>query len=162
MKVRDNGGKQWDSVRIGDTAPPYVYQVTAEKIVQYCRAARYENLVYSNQPAARETGLPGIIAPPAMVFVYAPTRIEALLGFSESNAEGKSGASGPLLSPVKIQMQFQGTLVTPEEIITSVTKVQDKLAQGDDRFLVLQVVAHNQRGELVAEYSSTYSWEESG
>ena len=62
----------WDTAAVGDTAPPTSAEITDQQIADYCRAARYENLVYTNQPAARETGLPGIIAPPAMVLAFAP------------------------------------------------------------------------------------------
>ena len=139
--------------------------MTAEKIVRYCRSLRYENLVYNNQPAARETGLPGIIAPPAMVFLYAPARIRALLlglgSTDPANSPGESAAE-PLGSPVKIQLNFQGILVQPEDTITSVTTVQDKLESGPDRQLVARVTAHNQQGQLVAEYFSAYNWGQRG
>ncbi len=52
--------------------------MTAEKIIAYCRAARYENVVYTSQAAAREAGLPGMIAPPAMAFTYAPIHLSGL------------------------------------------------------------------------------------
>jgi acyl dehydratase len=152
--MQNSAGLPWDQLRIGDAAPPHVYQVTAERIARYCRAARYENLIYSNQPAARETGLPGIIAPPAMVFVYAPAQVLAWLPPDRSQP-------GQLLpSPVRIQLTFQGTLVLAEETITSVTRIEDQLTRPEQRLLVLRVVAHNQRGEPVAEYVSTYGWGE--
>jgi acyl dehydratase len=150
----------WEVVEAGDTAPPYTFEVTAEKIADYCRAARYENLVYTNQPAAREAGLPGIIAPPAMVLVYAPMRLEELLasrGFEICQGQS-SWREMPLANVV---IQFYGVLVEPGDTITSVTSVQDKSQGQGDRSITLQVTAHNQGGELVTQYQYTYRWSDS-
>ena len=133
-----------------------MYEVTAEKIVAYCRAARYENLVYNNQPAAREAGLPGIIAPPAMVFAYAPVCLGNLVA-----AKGCCLPQGlvqwlPADGPVSVD--FESAMVVPSDVISSVTSVDGK-CQGDcDRFITFRVEAHNQHGELVAGYLSTYRW----
>lgn len=151
----------WDAVEIGDAAPPYVFQVTAEKIADYCRTARYENLVYTNQPAARETGLPGIIAPPAMALVYAPLRFKELL-----EARGFAPSPGPPvlpdLPPANVALQFYGVLVEPGDIITSVTSVQDKSQDRKDKSITLRAVAHNQRDELVVQCQYTYCWSDNG
>ena len=45
---------EWDVAQIGDQSPPYAYEVTADKIADYCRAVRYENPIYVNDAAARE------------------------------------------------------------------------------------------------------------
>lgn len=147
----------WDILEAGDTAPPYTFEVTAEKIAGYCRTARYENLVYTNQPAARETGLPGIIAPPAMVLVYAPMRLKELLaarGF-EPRREQNIWREVPLASVV---IQFYGILVEPGDVITSMTSVQDKSQGEQGKSITLQVTAHNQRDELVAQCQYIYRW----
>jgi acyl dehydratase len=149
----------WDMVEIGDAAPPYVFEVTAEKIADYCRTARYENLVYTNQPAARETGLPGIIAPPAMALVYAPVRLKELLearGLLPS--PGRAAQMG--IPSANVALQFYGVLVEPGDVITSVTSVQDKSQGQKDKSVTLQVIARNQRNELVAQCQYTYCWKE--
>jgi acyl dehydratase len=147
----------YDTVEIGDAALPYVFEVTAESIADYCRAARYENLVYTNQPAAREIGLPGIIAPPAMVFVYAPIRVKELLA---ARGVGPFPGQGSLREapPANVVVQFYGLMVEPGDVITSVTSVQDKSRDQQSKSITLQVTAHNQRAELVAQYRYTYSW----
>jgi acyl dehydratase len=53
-------------------------------------------------------------------------------------------------------VDFQGTLVQPEDTITSITTVADKLERNDGSRLVLRVSSHNQRGEPVADYHGTY------
>lgn len=134
----------WNDIEPGDESPPFRYEVTAEKIVGYSRAARYENLAYTSQAGAREMGLPGMIAPPAMVFVYAPVNLPGLTTLTD-------GAVAELT-----EMQFHGPLVSPGDVITSVTTVKDKSDSGSGENLTLKVSARNQRGELVAEYIQSY------
>ena len=129
-----------------------MYEVTAEKIIGYSRAARYENLAYTSQAGAREMGLPGMIAPPAMVFAYAPVNLPGLV-----TAKGLPVGDASALQTVGAvanvtEVQFHGPLVSPGDLITSVTKVMDK----PDETLTLKVSARNQRGELVAEYIQSY------
>ena len=152
----------WQDVEVGDSSPAYVYEVTAEKIFEFCRAARYKNLAYTNQPAARELGLPGIVAPPSMLFAFAPLLAEGpslQQSFSiEEQPEEQRNQAPPAGTGAATSITFQGAMVTPGDIITSVTSVKDKLQEQGNRFITLQVVAHNQRGDLVADYSSTIPW----
>ena len=144
----------WDQGTVGDTAPPHSVEVTDEQIAAYCRAARYENLVYTNQPAARETGLPGIVAPPAMVLSFAQPQLADLAA-----ARGCSLTSNPSRNPTSISIRFQGVLVTPNDTITSQTRLAGKEEREGSRYLTFTVTAHNQNGELVAEYDVEYLWE---
>ena len=144
----------WDTAAIGDTAPPTSAEITDQQIADYCRAARYENLVYTNQPAARETGLPGIIAPPAMVLAFAPPRPANLAA-----AQGCALPEGLSLNPVGITIRFQGALVTHGDIITAQTTLTAKEEREGGRCLTFTIKAHNQEGALVAEYDVEYLWE---
>lgn len=149
---------EWDVAEIGDAAPPYLFEVTAEKIIDYCRAARYENPAYTNETAAREIGLPGLVAPPAMVFTYAPLRRADLMA-AKGYIAPEQLAHRPRATPfVGASIDFQGVMVVPGEVITSVTSVQDKFQRHNNRFITFLVVAHNQRGELVADYRYTCLW----
>jgi acyl dehydratase len=141
--------------QLGATAPAQVFEVTAENITQYCRATGYENLGYTNQAAARETGLPGIVAPPAMLFTYAPLRTVELMAAKGGAAPQATPQNPEPLPFVRTTIDFQGVMVVPGDIISSVTSAHDQI-QGDGvRFITFRVVAHNQRGELVAEYLYT-------
>ena len=144
----------WDIAAIGDTTPPASAEITDQQIADYCRAARYENLVYTNQPAARETGLPGIIAPPAMVLSFAQPRLADLAA-----AKGCTLPSGLSLNPVGITIRFQGILVTHGDTITAQTVLTAKDEREGGRHLAFTVTAHNQEGALVAEYGVEYLWE---
>ena len=148
----------WESAEIGDAAPPRVVEVTPESIADYCLTARYENLVYTNQPAAREAGLPDIVAPPTMLLALAPAQLAEV-------AAAKGHVLTPPLVPgvtaatrVELTIRFQGAMVVPGDVVTSVTSVENKFQRGKGRFLTFRVTAHNQRGEPVVDYSQTYPW----
>ncbi len=151
-------GYPWEVAQLGATAPPQVFEVTAENITQYCRAAGYENLAYTNQGAAREAGLPGIVAPPAMLFSYAPLRTIELMAAPTCRggvAPQETPQNPEPLTFVRTAIDFQGVMVVPGDIISSVTSVHDQLQREDEQCITFRVVAHNQRGELVAEYLYT-------
>ena len=145
----------WDTASIGDAAPPCSREVSDVEIADFCRAARYENLVYTNQPAARETGLPGIIAPPAMVLSFARPRLAGLAA-----ARGCALPEGLSLNPAGITIRFQGVLATHGDTITVQTTLTGKKEREGGQFLTFTVTAHNQEGELVAEYDVEYLWEQ--
>jgi hypothetical protein len=152
------GVYDWGVADIGDAAPPYVFPVTAEAVSGYCLAARYENLVYTNQPTAREAGLPGIIAPPAMVFAYAPVRLaEVAAARGLELPDGLQGECGRA-ALAELAIEFQGELVVPGDVITSVTSVSHKFQAESGRFIIFQVAARNQQRLPVAEYSCTLQW----
>jgi acyl dehydratase len=132
-----------------------VFEVTAENITQYCRATGYENLAYTNQAAARETGLPGIVAPPAMLFTYAPLRTVELMPDKGEAAPQATPQNPEPLPFVRAAIDFQGVMVAPGDIISSVTSVHDQFQGESERSITFRVVARNQRGELVAEYLYT-------
>ena len=149
----------WEVAQIGDESPPFVYEVTADKIADYCRAVRYENPVYVNDAAAREMGLPAAPAPAAMAYVYAPQRIRNLIAAKDRVAPNRSGQRSHGSDFISTRLRLQGVLVRPGDRITSVTRVVDKTERGDDRFITFGVTARNQRDERVAEYDCVYPWD---
>ena len=148
----------WESAEIGDAAPPQVVEVTPESIAEYCRAARYENLVYTNQPAAQEAGLPDIVAPPTMMLVLAPVRLAEVASAKGYVVTPRLEASATAAPHVELTIRFQGSMVVPGDVLTSVTSVDSKFQNEAGRFLTFRVMAHNQRGEPVVDYSQTYLW----
>jgi acyl dehydratase len=150
---------EWDIAQVGDTSPPYVYEVTAENIADYCRAVRYENPIYVNDGAAREMGFPGIFAPPTMLYTYAPQRRLDVMSARDYIAPEQSAGSPRSTPFVSTNIRFQGVLVRPDDVITSATTVVDKFERRGNKFITFRVTAHNQRQEKVAEYDYTCLWE---
>lgn len=158
---QDDRVYEWDVAEIGDESPPYVYEMTEENIADYSRAVGYENPVYVNDAAAKEVGFPGIFAPPAMVYTYAPQRRHDVMrarGYVPPDQSRLNPRSTPFVSTA---VSFQGILVCPGDIITSITKVVDKFQRQDGKFVTFRVTAHNQRGEKVAQYDYICLWDTS-
>ena len=150
----------WEAADVGDAAPAQVVEVTPEIIAEYCRAARYENLVYTNQPAAREAGLPDIVAPPAMLLALAPARLEEVAAAKGYVLAPPPEASPTIAPSVRLNIQFQGSMAVPGDVVSSVTSVEDKFENEQGRFLTFRVRAHNQRGDPVVDYCLTFPWPE--
>ena len=159
MESREENIYEWDVVEIGAESPPYVYEVTADKIADYCRAVRYENPVYVNDLTAIHMGFPGIFAPPTMLYVYAPLRLDDIV-----SATGYKVPEQPRYNPRSTRLFstdicFQGMLVRPCDVITSTTRVVSKFRRRANKFIKFRVTAHNHRNENVAEYDYVCLWE---
>ena len=160
----------WELAETGDASPPYVVRVTPDFIAAFCRVARYENPVYTSQAAARESGLPTGVVPPAMVLALAPANLSAVaaakgcvLPVSRSpSATGTTttGIGDSVIETFKLSINFHGAMISPEDEVTSVTTTQGKSQDQNGCYITFQVSAHNQRGETVVDYIQTFSWPE--
>ena len=167
----------WDSAETGDASPPHVVQASTDFIADFCNAARYENPVYTSHAAAGESGLPGGVAPPAMMLALAPVNLEALaaakgcllpvgksvVGMSAvAVGSDAAGSGGMTITPTKLSIKFQGVIIAPGDEVTSVTTTSGKSRDQEGCYISFRVDAHNQKGEPVVEYTQTYSWPEPG
>ena len=156
---REESADQWDVVEVGDEAPPYVYEMTAESIPHYCRTVGYENPVYVNDASAREMGYPGVFAPPAMAYTYAPQRRTHLRTAGSRAAPGQARAIPRNTAFVSTEIRYQGVLVLPGDVITSTTSIAGKSKRRGAKLITFRVIAHNQRGETVVEYDCVWLWD---
>ena len=150
---------EWEVAQLGDTSPPFIYDVTAENIADYCRAVQYENPVYMSDAAAKEAGYAGVLAPPTMIYTFAPQRRIDVIAARGCIAPEQS-STNPRSTPfVATDVHFQGTTVAPGDTITSSTQVINKFQRKDNKFITFRVTARNQRDELVVEYDYVCLWE---
>ncbi len=150
---------EWDVAREGDEAPPFVFDVTAEKISDYCKAVRFQNSIYVNDDAARKAGFPGIVAPPTMCYTYAPQcRVDlvARRGYVAPEQSAHAPRSTPFVAS---EITFPGRPVRPGDVITSTTRIRSKWERKGNRFITFAIAARNQRDELVADYTYVCIWE---
>ena len=157
--TRDGEIYTWDVAEIGDESPPYVYEITPEKIADYCKAVRYENPIYINDAAAKELGFTGVFAPPTMIYIYAPQRRVDVMRAKGYIAPEQSEQSPRSTLFVSTEVHFQGVLVFPGDVITSTTKVVDKIKRRGDKLISFRVTARNDREEKVVEYDYVCLWE---
>ena len=150
---------EWDVAQIGHSSSSYTYEVTAEKIANYCKAVGYENSIYINCAAARALGHENVFAPPAMLYTFAPQRRDSLIASTGYLAPEQS-PTDPRSTPfVGSTIRFSGMPVQPGDIITSTTVVEKKFERSGNRFITFLVQGFNQRGDKVADYSYTCIWE---
>ena len=158
-ECRDECVYGWDVAKIGDEAPPYVHEMTAESIADYCRTVGYENPIYVNDASAREMGYPGVFAPPAMANTYAPQRRTELIAAGSRAAPGRARVIPRNTAFVSTEIRYQGVLVRPGDVITSITSIARKSQRRGAKYITFRVIAHNQRGEKVVEYDCVWLWE---
>ncbi len=106
--------------------------------------------------------MPDIVAPPAMLLALAPPRLAEVAAAKGHVLASPPEVSTTTASPVRLTIQFQGPMVVPGDVVSSVTAVENKFQDETGRFLTFRVRAHNQRGDAVVDYSLTLPWPEAG
>lgn len=146
---------EWDIATVGDAAPPFTFQVTAESIANYCTAVRNDNPLYLDPEAARQGPFGGIIAPPTFVFMCAPLRRnEVMHARGYASPEEKADRATPY---AKSEIFFQRP-IRPGDEITSIVRLDEKYERRGNQFMTWRVRATDLYGEPVVEYTYTIIW----
>ncbi len=149
----------WDVMEIGHSAAPLTVDITRERIANYAKSVRNDNPIFFDEAAAKAAGFDGIVAPPTMIYTYAPMRraeIMNQLGYV-SPEQSKEARSTPFAGT---EVVFQGVPVLAGDVITSQPTVDRKWeSRSGNRFVSFRIVATNQRGEKVVEYLYNVIWE---
>ena len=150
----------WEVMEIGHEAPPLTIEVTKESIARYATSVQNNNPIYFDDAAARAAGFDGIIAPPTMLYTYSPMRRNEIfnhMGYVSPEQSVTAPRSTPFAGT---EVVFQGTPVRPGDVITSVSRVDNRWeTRSGNRFVSFRVTGHNQRGEKVVEYLYNIIWE---
>ena len=149
----------WEVMVIGHDAHPMSIEVTRESIANYAKSVQNDNPIYFDDGAAQVEGFEGVIAPPTMVYVYAPMRRWDIM--NSRGYVGPEQARNPRSTPfVGSEILFQGVPVRPGDVITSTVRVDNRWeSRSGNKFVSFRVVGHNQRGEKVVEYLYNVIWE---
>lgn len=146
---------EWDVAEIGHKAPPFVYEVTAESIADYCAAVRNDNPLYLDPDAAAQGPFGGIIAPPTFAFKCAPLRRnEVMHAQGYASPEEKRDRATPY---AKSELHFYRP-IRVGDTITSVVELIDKYERRGNQFMTWKTEAVNQHDEKVVEYTYTIIW----
>ncbi|MBI4233387.1 MAG: MaoC family dehydratase N-terminal domain-containing protein [Chloroflexi bacterium] len=148
---------EWEVARIGDESPPITIEVTAEAIKEYARVCRYENPVYTDVALAGRSEYGGLVAPPGMVFAFAPMRRDQAIAAAGYIAPEQAKVS-PRTTPYVASQILLLKPVRAGDRITSTTKTNAKYERRGNRYIDFLITAQNQRGEKVAEYIYTCLW----
>jgi 3-hydroxybutyryl-CoA dehydratase len=145
----------WDVARVGDTAPPFTYEVTAANIADYCKAVRNENPLYLDEAAAQSGPFGGIVAPPGFAFKCSPLRRnEVMHARGYASPEEKSEYQTPY---AKAEL-FPIRPIRPGDVITSSVTLEEKYERRGNTFITWRVRAQDADGQPVHEYTYTIIW----
>ena len=145
----------WEVAEVGDSAPPFTYEVTEARIADYCLAVRNENPLYTDAEVAKKGPFGGIIAPPAFAIKCAPLRRnEVMHAKGYASPEEKSEYQTPY---AKAEL-FPRRPIRPGDEITSIVTLEDKYERRGNAFITWRVRAHDANGEPTHEYTYTIIW----
>ena len=149
----------WDVMEIGHDAPSMFEKVTREYIADYCKGVQETNPIYLDPKAARETGFPDVVAPPSMIYAYAPMRRWEI--FNSRGYLGPEQLPKPRSTPFAgTEVEFTGVPVIAGDLIVSTVRVDNRwISRSGNKFVAFKIVAHNQRGETIVEYNYNIIWE---
>ena len=145
----------WEIAQVGDSAPPFTYDVTAASIADYCKAIRNENPLYVDESAAKAGPFGGIVAPPSFAFKCSPLRRnEVMHARGYASPEEKSEYQTPY---AKAEL-FPRRPIRPGDVITSVVSLEEKYERRGNSFIIWRVRAVDAAGEPTHEYTYTIIW----
>src|SRR5687767_12882426 len=145
----------WEIAQVGDSAPPFTYEVTAASIADYCKAIRNENPLYVDEAAAKAGPFGGIVAPPGFAFKCSPLRRnEVMHARGYASPEEKSEYQTPY---AKAEL-FPGRPIRPGDSITSYITLEEKYERRGNTFITWRVKAVDAEGKPTHEYTYTIIW----
>ena len=149
----------WNVMEIGHDAPPIFEVITKEYIAEFCESVQETNPIYLDEAAAKAAGFPTVVAPPSMVYAYAPMRRWDI--FNIRGYLGPEQATSPRSTPFAGSEVFlTGVPVMAGDIITSIVRIDNRwISQRGNKFVTFKIIAHNQRGEKIVEYNYNILWE---
>ena len=141
---------EYEDAEEGDAAPSMEFHITSDAISLYADAVRNPNPTYQRPREAQ-------IAPPTMVYTFAPMRRGAVI-----NTKGYVAPEQSKLNPrstpfVNSHIQFFQPVHTGD-VISSISQVGEKYERRGNQFISFYITATNQRGEKVAQYTYTCLW----
>jgi acyl dehydratase len=147
----------WEVAEVGDSAPPFTYEVTEARIADYCLAVRNENPLYTDAEVAKKGPFGGIIAPPAFAIKCSPLRRnEVMHAKGYASPEEKSEYQTPY---AKAEL-FALRPIRPGDMITSVVTLEEKYERRGNLFITWRVKAQDANGEPTHEYTYTIIWKQ--
>lgn len=149
----------WDVMQIGHASPPLFEKITREYIADYCVSVQEMNPLYWEPQAAREAGFPDVVAPPSMIYAYAPMRRWEI--FNDLGYLAPEQAPHPRSTPFAgSEVQLTGVPVVAGDVIASTSRLDNRwTSRSGNKFVAFKILMHNQRGEKIGEYNYNIIWE---
>lgn len=145
----------WEVAAIGDEAPVFRYAVTRESIAAYCDAVRNHNPLYLDEAAAKSGPFGRIVAPPTFAFMAAPLRRNEVMHAKGYAAPEEKGEYQTPYAKCELKL-FRP--IHPGDTVISRVFLEDKLERRGRRFAQWRVLAKNQAGDSLLDYTYTTVW----
>ena len=143
---------EWDVAKVGDTRKTISIPIKKERIDLYLRSTNDPNPILRDEKFARDRGFETTAVPVAMTTRVAPHNRRSIML--------QNGYEHPMRpTPFARWECHLYAPMKPGDVITSDARVSDKFEKRGRKYIVWEVVAHNQRGEKVAEYRTTNCWD---
>jgi acyl dehydratase len=143
---------EWEVAKVGDKRATISLPIKQERIDLYVSSTNDPNSVLSNEAFALEHGFETVAVPVAMTTRVAPHNRRAIMI--------ENGYEHPVRPTPFARWQCRlFAPMKPGDVITSEAHVADKFEKRGRKYIVWEVVAHNQHGEKVAEYRTTNCWD---
>lgn len=143
---------EWDEATIGDGVSEYDASVEKDAVGLYVRSTGDENPLYVDAGFARSKGLDDLGVPVSMTMRVAPTRRAVIMA--------QKGYAHPVRPTPFARWECRTFApMRPGDVITSTSRLAEKFEKRGRKFVVWEIVGHNQRGEKVVEHRCTNMWE---
>ena len=147
----------YDAVEPGQSGGETVVEITAENIAMYATVSQNPDAMYRKGAAGQDTGTP-LYAMPTMVITYAPLLREEIAqtnGFVALEHSTTARRQTPFAKCEAVWFHP----VKEGDTITGTRGVLEKYERRGSKFVTFRVQAHNQHGELAAQYDYTCIFE---
>lgn len=136
-----------DEIEIGHTFSPLIYPIDEQLIRKYVDAVGDNDPLHRDVSHAQSRGYENIVAPPTIAALY------VLKAYRTDGAPPRGG--------VHVRQHFRFYRPTlAGDIFRVQATVTDKFVKKGRKFLVIESLARNQRGQLVVWSESTSFWSE--
>ncbi len=149
----------WDVMQIGIEAGLMSEKITREYIADYCTSVQETKPLYLDTGAARQAGYPDVIAPPSMIYGYAPMRRWDM--FNDMGFLAPEQAAQPRSTPFAgSEVRLTGIPVIAGDVVYSNSRLSNRwISRSGNKFAGFTITMHNQRGEKIGEYDYNIIWE---
>ena len=146
----------YDAVEPGQTGGKTVVEITAENIAKYAAVSQNPDARYAKGAAGHDPGT--LYAMPTMVITYAPLLREEIAQANGFVAQEWSTSARRQTPFAKCEARWFHP-VEEGDTITGTRSVLEKYERRGSKFVTFRVQAHNQNGELAAQYDYTCIFE---
>jgi acyl dehydratase len=137
----------YKDIEKGKEFPNYEYKLTAETILNYCKAIGEKSPIYNDEAAAKAAGYRGLVAPPTACAIYC---LKGFLGDVDMPGGSLHGSQ---------EFEFVNPAVAGDTLITSSVVGEKAIIKGRNNATIVSETK-NQNGEVIVRSKMGGIWAE--